>query len=411
MFRRALLAATLALLTIGASPVGDFRTLVTDANKAIQAGDYATAREKLRIANNLVPNYPSIYALEAMAAAKAGDVEAALDWLDRYSKTGLYSRIWQDPAFAEVTKSHRFESIRRRFDSNLAPVGRVETVFSIPETPFLAESLVRDEPRRRWLVSSVRLHKIVAVDDAGRVRDFATLCRGVFGLNLFKNNLFAATTASPQTTGATAQGTALTPVPLPGGAVPCDRYAPEAAPSRSFGDLTRLNDGRILVADSFAGEILVLDGRKFTSLSKEFASPQGMVPTPDGRRVIVADYPGGLFVLDLKTRAVTRLPTPPDLVAVFIDGMTRDGNTVIAVQNGTNPQRILRLTFDRSWTRVTRWDVLAANLPTMREPTGGVLYQGDFVFVAKSQWDAFDDDGKLKQDKPEPAEIGRLRLH
>ena len=246
MLRRLVLAA-LAVLTLSASPVGDFRALVREATAAIQAGDIATARAKLAAAGNLVPNHPTVYALEAMAAAKAGDVDGALDGLDRYSRTGLVSRIYADPVFDEVTKSRRFASIKRRFESNSAPVGRVETLFSVPGEPFLAESVVRDAPRGRWLVSSVRQHRIIQADDAGRVAPFATLCRGVFGLSLWKDSLYADTSAAPPTSGATGQGVAVAFVPLLGGDGN-DSYVVDDA-----GDIVIEVSSALAVAWQFAG--------------------------------------------------------------------------------------------------------------------------------------------------------------
>ena len=46
--------------------------------------------------------------------------------------------------------------------------------------------------------------------------------------------------------------------------------------------------------------------------------------------------------------------------------------------------------------------------PALVGPTSGVVVGGDYVYIAVSQWEAFDDDGKRNADGP--AEIRRLKL-
>ena len=49
---------------------------------------------------------------------------------------------------------------------------------------------------------------------------------------------------------------------------------------------------------------------------------------------------------------------------------------------------------------MTGWRVLAANLPDIEEPSGGTVVGGDYLFVARSQWAAFGDDGTLTPARP-----------
>ncbi len=96
--------------------------------------------------------------------------------------------------------------------------------------------------------------------------------------------------------------------------------------------------------------------------------------------------------------------TPANLTLLGVDGLVRDGDGLIAVQNGVNPQRILRLALSPDGARITAASVLAANLPQLDEPTGGAMLDGRFVFVARSQWSDFGDDG-LKTPAPAPAQL------
>jgi sugar lactone lactonase YvrE len=418
--RRTVVALSLAFAAVAASagaasPVGDFRRLFGEGRAAFDKADYPTAQARFAAADALVPNYPPLILRQAQVAARAGDVTAAIAAFDRYARTGLVTRAWADPLYAKVVADPRFAPVKARLEANAAPVGRVETVFTLAETPFLAESVAWDARRGRWLVSSVRHRKVMQVDAAGRASPFVEAPEGgwggMFGLALDRgrDTVWAATSALPHTPIAGERPPVmLIPFRLKDGSNP-QAYVLEGE-NRSFGDLAVDGRGGAYVSDSLAGEVWRTGKRDLERVTDGLASPQGIVPTPDRKRLIVADYPGGLQVVDVKTGAVTRLPAPPELVTVWIDGMVRDGDSIVAVQNATSPQRILRLKMDRRWTRVVGWEVLAANLPELKEPTGGTIVGKDFVFVARSQWDAFDDDGKLKVARPEPVLIGRLRL-
>jgi sugar lactone lactonase YvrE len=173
-------------------------------------------------------------------------------------------------------------------------------------------------------------------------------------------------------------------------------------------------DGTVYVADS-TGAILRLRPRAEATLETllapgALASPQGMAVTPDGRALIVVDYSSGLHRIDLATGASVRLGAPPGASLIGVDGLTRDGDALYAIQNGVAPQRVLRLTLNPAWTAIEGVEVIAANLPEMDEPTTGLVHDGGLVFVSRSQWSDFDEDGAPKPGADGPAIIARLRL-
>jgi hypothetical protein len=135
-----------------------------------------------------------------------------------------------------------------------------------------------------------------------------------------------------------------------------------------------------------------------------------MAVTPDGKALIVADYSSGLWRVDRATGAAVRLGAPGTASLIGVDGLISDGQFLYALQNGTAPQRVLRLTPDAGWSRIEAVEVLAANLPQIVEPTTGLVHDGELVFVSRSQWSDFDREGALTTPEPEPALISRLRL-
>ena len=57
----------------------------------------------------------------------------------------------------------------------------------------------------------------------------------------------------------------------------------------------------------------------------------------------------------------------------------------------------MRFELDSTWTRFVRADVLDRNLPAADEPTIGTIVGENFVYVANSQWEKYDDAGALRR--------------
>jgi len=130
-------------------------------------------------------------------------------------------------------------------------------------------------------------------------------------------------------------------------------------------------------------------------VGEPFTSPQGLALTRDEKRLFVADYSKGLFVIDLRTKKVTNLAPAPDVTLLGIDGLYTYKGGLLAVQNGVNPARLVRLFPDRGLSRIERLEVVEANNPAFDEPTLGVMVGDNFYLVANSQWGAIDEQGRL----------------
>ena len=76
------------------------------------------------------------------------------------------------------------------------------------------------------------------------------------------------------------------------------------------------------------------------------------------------------------------------------------------MQNGTSPQRIVKIELDPSGTVAERLTVLQQALPEWREPTHGFVDGEKFVYIATSNWPAYDDDGNLR----DGADLAPLRI-
>jgi sugar lactone lactonase YvrE len=428
-FRTWLIGASVAL--VGASawaqaapegPMAAFRRLRGEGVAAANAGDMALAAAKLAEADAAIPNHPGLTLLRAKVEAAQGHLPTAVALMERYAVEGFTTDVTRDELLVRISAESSFAPVLRRLNANAGPVGQLEVAGSIADA-FIAEGIARDTARGRWLISGVHGRTIVALQPDGtpaRYLDADVDADGLQGLAIddARGILWAGSSGLPQAKDLPPEHRGrggLLKIDLASGRLLARYDAPAAtAGERAFGDLTVGPDGTVYVSDSLQGEIWRLRPGAAT-LERLVAagllgSPQGLVVTPDGRRLILADYGAGLHVVDLATGIVSRMPAPDSSSFIGVDGLIRDGDSLIAFQNGTSPQRVVRLNLDAVFSRIESWTVLAANLPNLEEPTSGVVVGDDLVFVARSQWSDFADDGSLRHGAVAPAVIARLKL-
>ena len=422
-----LTAASAWAQTAVESDVAAFRRLRAEGVAAANADDLAGAARLLAEADARIPNHPGLMLMRARLAVGAGQPEDALTQLNRYAGAGLVMNLAGDRTLSALNGHPDFEALAAVIEANRAPVGadRLAAVAQI-DGPVIAESLIRDEPRGRWLVSQVRGRTIVALADDGSVSDFLVMgaapeIGGVLGMAIDAEAglLWAAASPLPPAVYGLGADAVLPPsellkIDLATGALLARLAAPSGMLERGLGDIVRAPDGTIHIADSATGELLVLrpgaTALEVLLPAGTLGSPQGMAVTPDGAALIVADYSSGLWRVDRATGAAMRLRQPAIDSLIGVDGLTTDGRFLYGFQNGVAPQRVLKLTPDAGWTSILSVEVLAANLPMIDEPTTGLVRNRELVFVSRSQWSDFGGDGAQTTPTPAPAIIARLPL-
>lgn len=425
------LAAALLTLLLGAAgsaiaqdpaetDVAAFQRLRAEGVAAARADDLVTAMARLTEADARIPNHPGLMLMRARLAATTGQRTEAVAQARRYADAGLFVNLEGDAILSGLAGELGFYDVAKTVLRNRRPVGGDRlTPLATVAGDGLVESVARDEPRSRWLVSMVRDRTIIALSDAGETLPFLNLDPGIGGvlglaLDPAKGLLWAATApAAPAVHGLPQDFqrpvSALLKIDVASGAV-LARY-PAPTVDQALGDVLLGATGAVYVA---GGDLFVLrpGGETLEVMTPAglMRSPQGMAETPDGAGLIVADYSSGLWRVNLVTGAAVRLSAPENASLIGIDGLTTDGRFIYGLQNGVSPQRVLKLTLDAGWRRIDRVEVLAANLPQIDEPTTGLVRDGELVFVSRSQWSDFDGEGAPRTPSPEPALISRLRL-
>lgn len=396
-----------------------FYRLRRESAAAVRAGDPALARTRLSEASALMPAHPGVLLGLARLTAPQ-DPAATVALIDRYARFGFFLDIAADKALGPLAARPDFAPVAERLAANRQPIGTLKPVATLAGAP-LAEGVAYDPKRKRLLVSQVHGRRIVALAADRTATDFTPPSDdlwSVFGIiaDPSRRTLWALTSATDQTKDLKPEAkgaTALLRIDLDTGKVLARHAPPTDGAKRQLGDLTVGPDGAVYASNSLGGEVWRLKpGATALDLlvrSEEMGSAQGLALSPDGKALLVADYPSGLHRIDLASHEVTAVETPADLSLIGTDGVLVDGKSLIVIQNGVSPQRVLRLWPSADSRRIERAEALATNLPDLDEPTGGVMRGRDLVFVARSQWSDFGDDGKPR-DGLAPARIVSLRI-
>lgn len=401
--------------TSGGTPTQELADLGQRAVAAYEAHDYRSFLRHTQEVLARVPEHPRWLYNLACGYALTGEPEAALATLARLVDKGLYFDLAAEADFAALRGEPGYGEIVRRFESLLEPVVRSREAFRAGPPDLIPEGIAYDAVSGAFFLGSVRRGAILRVrPDAGGGATVETFAAGGQGLGSVlgmavdakRRTLWAVTTALPQLDPSLPPPryrNALVGFDLnragadgPGPSVVYE--APEGS-ARSLNDLAIAPDGTVVVSDAGSGALFRRrpDGEDLEVLwpPGTFRSPQGLAFSADGSRLWLADYSGGLFLIHLKTHSITPLGDPANATLLGIDGLSRAGGDLIAIQNGVRPHRVLRLGVDEDAAAVTSVEILEKAHPAYQEPTLGVVVGDELFYVANSQWNRFDPDGHL----------------
>jgi len=425
--RVAAIVGALALALVSAPGGGEvpdqaaIRSAARHARAAYDRKDYAEFLLRSQALVRLAPQSARALYNLACAQSLAGEPAAAVATLDRLADWGVAFGPEGDTDFDPIRETEGFRAAVRRMEGLSDPIGGSPLAFSIPQKDLLAEGVAHDPKTGDFFVSGVHRRKIVRVSGDGRVRDFVGEGQDGLGaatglvVDPSRRVLWVATEASPLMQGfrEDQKGRSfLLELDLETGALR-RRLEPPVAGGR-VGDLALGPEGTVYAADPATGRVyrLPVDGERLEVLvdSGEIVSAQGMAASDDGTVLYVADYAQGIVRVELATRRVSVLKTPPELLATGIDGLVLAGDSLVGIQNGITPNRVVRLRLDRSGTRILDGEILERAHPRFDEPTLGVLAEGALYYVANSQYRHFSENGTPDLDRLQEPVVLRLPL-
>lgn len=109
--------------------------------------------------------------------------------------------------------------------------------------------------------------------------------------------------------------------------------------------------------------------------------------------------------------AVSVVPAPDTVVTMGIDGLYYQEGSLIGIQNGVTPCRVIRLKLSPEGDRVVGSEPLERAHPRYQEPTLGAMVGGELYYIANSRWQRFGDAGRIANpDSLQLPVVLRLRL-
>jgi hypothetical protein len=404
-----LLVQALSAVQIPAAddPPRNARYYRQQAAAAYKAKDYAAAIENFKKAAELIPDHPTLLYNLACVNSLAGRKSEALASLSKVAEMGLIMPAEKDADLDAIKDTPDFKLILKRFEASKQPVNNSSAGFTIHEKGLITEGLAYDPAEETFFVSSVHKRKILAVAKDGEAKTFASEQDGLFSVlgmavDAKRRVLWVASTAFPQMINFKKEedGTsAVFKFDLRTRRLLKKYVLSNADKKHALGDLIIHSNGDVFTTDSLSPAVYAIRPQKdeielFLS-DPRFGSPQGLAFSSDEQHLFMADYGTGLFDLDVKTKRVSHLAPLAGATLLGIDGLYFFKGSLIGVQNGVNPHRVVRVLLSNDLKRVERLEVLESNNPVFLEPTLGVIVKDTFYFIANSQWPLVDGNGKL----------------
>lgn len=360
-------------------------------------------------------------AVEAVAGAYAhiGDTEHALAALKQYADLSQADErvlAGTSKTFAGLAKLPEYQLVVKRMAANKTPVSGAESVFTLEDPGIVAEDIDYDAQSKSFLITSVLEKKIIRVDSDGKAVDFAQSPSHWPMLAIKVDAVHKLVWA----TEVALDGFAVAPKSDWGrSAVVCFdlqtgalRRRIEGPPKSALGDMVLTSKGDPIVSDGGGGGVYQVSGDQLQRIDAgDFISPQTPTMHPDGKHVFVPDYARGIGILDLASRQVVWLSEgAPKFAINGIDGLYFNRGSLIATQNGTSPERVIRFQLDPAFTRILSEEVIERSTPTLGDPTHGVVVGDFFYYITNSGWSELDDGGNVKPgSKLTPARIMRYK--
>jgi hypothetical protein len=385
----------------------DYRYFVEQATKTYKEKNYSAYLENMKRALELRPNHPRLMYNLAGAHALVGNKAEALMWLGRVAGMGMIYRADRDTDFDSLKESQEFKAILKKFEENKLPINHSSTAFTIPEKGLITEGIAYDPSSETFYISSVHKRKILSVGKDGAAKNFATERDGLWSVlgmkvDARRRRLWVTSAAIPQMENYREEENgraAIFKFDLGTGKLLKKYELPNRPDKHLLGDLVINSAGDVFTTDSVSPALYRIDHVKdeleVFIKGEPFVSMQGLDFSEDEHQLFVADYSRGVFVIDLRTRKYFNLAPAPDSTLLGIDGLYFYKRSLIGTQNGTNPQRIIRLHLSRNHRTVEQLEILEANNPLFDEPTLGVRVKDTFYYIANSQWESVNNKGQL----------------
>jgi hypothetical protein len=409
------LAAALAQSAAVPAAIDEFARMQNELRSSRAGGDTAAYLKGSQTLYSFLNGSPRA-SLQLMGAeAASGSPDESLRYFTQYVAMGQSDEeVLKSKLLDPLRTLPGYQSIYSSMAANMTSISAAVEAFRLQASARVPEDIDYDASRKLFFVSTVLGRQIFQVDVTGRSKVFASSPDHwpMMALKIdARRRVLWATEVALNGFESVAKAdwgrSAVLEYDLQSAKL-LQRI--EGPPKAALGDMALDSNGDAIVCDGQGGGVyrIARTAQRFERIDGgDFISPQTPAVLPDGKHILVPDYVRGIGLLDLNSKAVVWLPMEGKHALNGIDGLYAVGNSMIATQNGTSPERVIRFAVSDSKTRVTSETIIERATPTLGDPTHGVVVGDYFYYIANSGWDALDDHGALLEGKSLP--IGAVR--
>jgi hypothetical protein len=329
----------------------------------------------------------------ARAQLQLGHRGEALVEVRRFLTMGQTNAILDAPLFLPLK-----QTVAPQLAGNQSAVSLAKAAFELSDPALLPEDIDYDPRSKRFFVTSVLQHTIVFLDKTGRQGVFADSPDHWPMLAIkvdSKRRLLWATQVALDGFTAIAPAdwgrSVLLEFDLDHGTLLSRHEGPAHS---NLGDMVLAKNGNPIVSDGMGGGIYRLRGKELVRIDHgDFISPQTIALCQEGHRAFVPDYVRGLAEFDIETGAVRWLSMKGRFALDGIDGLYCRGASLVAVQNGASPERVISFLLDSSRSSIVAETLIERATHTLGDPTHGVFVGASFFYIANSGWSGLDERG------------------
>lgn len=405
------------LLLIGISGFAQTKVLYNQSVEAYKNKDYILFLKLAKQLDSIRPMHPTYTYNLASAYSLNGKSADALSVLKKIVMANNTIAFEDDADFESVKNEKGFKDLLVLKASQSKMIETSVEKIRLSEKDLHPEGLLYLQKQKLWLASSIRNKKIVSFGKNGKCSDWFTECNySVFAIKTDSDEkyLWIACSAIQEMKGFSKEMDGKSEVLKIEIATKklVKRYTVNG--NHVLGDLIVTKNNEVYISDSAVPIIFKIEKENLVvwkDLRKEAINLQGIAVNKNESKLFIADYLKGIMAIEIKSQKGNWLEFPEEASKKGIDGLIFYKNSLIAIQNGVVPIRIVRYNLDEAETKIINFKILDNNRKEFNEPALATLVKNKMYFFANSPWKFYDKDFQLDESKFENPKLFELELH
>ena len=374
---------------------------------AYKAQDFVTFLKLTKKLDSLRPSHPTYTYNLACAYALNKDEDKAIKTLQQCILYNAALKIEDEKDFDFIKSSAKFNALLSLKNEYASTLNTAKKIVTLTEKALHPESLLFLEDKKIWLAGSIRKHKIVQFDiKTGKTQDWLS-DTGILAVMSMKVDaqqqyLWAATAALPEMEGFEASQEGKSEILKIDIATKKIVQRWSIQEQNVFGDLIITKNNEVFITDSSKPIVFKITHQSLTKwldLSSEAFNLQGITLDDSQKTLFIADYLKGIIRIDCQNPTKKKwLHIPDNFAYKGIDGLLFYKNSLIAIQNGVKPIRIVQFKLDSNHD-ITVAKCIENNRIEFNEPTLGLLHNNKLYYIGNAPWNFYNRQGILETDK------------